>query len=568
MCGINGIVGPNASLPRILQMNQTSRHRGPDHSGYFFQKGQISLGHNRLAILDLSPEANQPFSSPDGRYHLVFNGEIYNYLEIKSRLSDYPFKTKSDTEVLLAAWIKWGERALSEFNGMFSFAIWDEKNKSLFAARDRFGVKPFYYTKYKSSIAFSSEIRPLLQIKKSSEPNVQIWSGYFVNGEYSQGSNTFWKEINALEPGHCLTISEGQIHVKSWYNFVDRIHQIKDQLPDNPLEYFTHLLLDATQLRFRADVKVGFNLSGGLDSSMLLSLIHAQFPHSDEIEAFSFYCNDSVYDELPYVEKLLQGKSYKLNPVLLTPEEVPSLTYAVSSNQQEPFGGLPTLAYFKVFQEARSKGFLVLLDGQGADESWAGYDYYFSGIDSNVQGVSKNPYRKNVLSKDFLDHYAPSVAHPKFDDPLLNLQYRDIFSTKLARALRFSDRISMGNSTELREPFLDFRLMEAAFALPKEYKIKDGQQKWLFRRIAKQFLDENVQLAPKRPLQTPQREWLSGPLKDWVVEEVRSLRDTGWFDFNEVEKELQLFFNGDKDSSFHIWQWINTAVLFKTNRYL
>lgn len=568
MCGINGIVGPDASLPRLLQMIRTTRHRGPDHSGYFSKKGQVSLGHNRLAILDLSPEANQPFSSPDGRFHLVFNGEIYNYLEIKSKLSDYPFKTKSDTEVLLAAWIRWGEKALSEFNGMFSFAIWDETKQSLFAARDRFGVKPFYYSIDKENLSFSSEIKPLLNLKKSPYPNEKSWAGYFVGGAYGYGNQTFWEDIFLLEPGHSLYFSNGELTVKQWYNFEERILN-REEIPESQLfDFFSYLLKDATNLRFRADVPVGFNLSGGLDSSMLLSLIHNQFPENHTIEAFSFYCNDSRYDELPYVKNLLKNKPYSLNPVLLTPDEIPKLTYFVTENQQEPFGGLPTLAYYKVFKEARNRGIFVLLDGQGADESWAGYDYYFSGLNSNIQGVTKSPYRKSVLHPDFANFYSPQEISRPFASDLQNLQFRDIFLTKLARALRFSDRVSMANSTELREPFLDYRLVEAAFSLPLSMKFRDGSQKWLFREIAKQFLDPSTQLAPKRPLQTPQREWLSDQLKDWVLDEISYLKQVPWFEYHLVEKEVDLFMNGDKDSSFHIWQWVNTSVLLKSNRYL
>lgn len=565
MCGINGIVGVNANESDVLLMCEVTKHRGPDFTDTYFEEGNVALGHNRLAILDLTPESNQPFRSHDGRYTLVFNGEIYNYLEIRSTL-DYPFQTHSDTEVLLAAYMKWGKKVLDKLNGMFSFAIWDSKEKELFAARDRFGVKPFYFSRFRDSLVFSSEILPFFKIGIDRKPNEVVWAGYFVNGEYQKGEETFWENIFRLGAGECLTYSRGELKIEKWYHFLERSYKAHAQLPSDLSdlrEYFKELLLDSTRLRFRADVPVGFNLSGGLDSSMLLSLIQNQFPDNSSIEAFTFYTGDDRYDELSYVEELIKGSPFPLNPVLISAAEVPALTYSESFRQQEPFGGVPTLAYAKVFQMARSKGIKVLLDGQGSDEVWAGYDYYFNSISTNIQGVKKSPYRKNVLDKEFASIYQPSELPQPFDDRLLNLQYRDLFSTKLARALRFSDRVSMRFSTELREPFLDYRIVESAFRLREELKVQDGKQKWLFREIAGEFLNKSIRLAPKRPLQTPQREWLSSDLKDWVKEEVNELKNIPWFDGKELEKELQLFFNGDIESSFHIWQWVNAAVILK-----
>ncbi|SDC83612.1 asparagine synthase (glutamine-hydrolysing) [Algoriphagus faecimaris] len=563
MCGINGIVGKFANKTDILQMCMLTKHRGPDFTNTYYEPAKIALGHNRLAILDLKPESNQPFQSPDGRYTLVFNGEIYNYIELKSSLKDYPFSTQSDTEVLLAAFIKWGKECLNQLNGMFSFAIWDSKDEVLFAARDRFGVKPFYYSFFKDSLVFSSEISPFFKIGISRTPNESIWAGYFVNGEYQKGKQTFWKGIYRLGPGEMLTYSRKEFKVEKWYDFIQRTTEAKANLPKDLKSYFKELLLDSTSLRFRADVPVGFNLSGGLDSSMLLSLIQNQFPDNSSIEAFTFYTGDDRYDELPYVKQLVEDYSFPLNPVLITADEIPELTYQESFKQQEPFGGIPTLAYSKVFQAARSKGIKVLLDGQGADEVWAGYDYYFNAVSTNIQGVKKSPYRLNVLNSEFAAIYQKTELEEPFGERLLNLQYRDLFSTKLARALRFSDRVSMRHSTELREPFLDYRIVESAFCLDENLKVQDGKQKWLFREIAGEFLNKSIRLAPKRPLQTPQREWLSSDLKDWVSEEVKELENMPWFEKKELRKELQRFFEGDIDSSFHIWQWVNTSVILK-----
>lgn len=563
MCGIVGMVGHTANLPQVLAMCSSMKHRGPDYTGNFEDKGSCVLGHNRLSIIDLSSDANQPFMSEDGRYALVFNGEIYNYLELKARLGSYSFRTKSDTEVLLAVIQTWGWDGLNELNGMFAFGLWDNLEKKLHLVRDRFGVKPIYYAFYQNSLVFSSEIGPLFQMGVPKIPDESVWAGYFTNGSYGSGQNTFWHGIHRLTPGGRLVYEvDGNPSIDTWYDFRSGVLKAQQEiLSYDPKEYIKQLLLDSINIRFRADVPVAFTLSGGLDSSMLFALIKNQFPDSNQIEAFTFYTGNGHYDEISYVEKLLKNTPYVLNPVLIEAKEVPALAHLYSNNQKEPFGGLPTLAYGKIFQVARDKGFKVLIDGQGADESWAGYDYYFSRKEFNLQGVSQSPYRKNVLNPDFVS-CAAQVSYPEpFGDELRNTQYRDLFETKMQRALRFSDRISMLSSTELREPFVDYRLIEAIVGLPENMKMRNGVQKWLFREIASEFLDSELRLAPKRPVQTPQREWFANELKDWVMDEVSLLKTVGWFDFPEVEKELDLYFNGNQDSSFHLWQWINTAII-------
>ena len=562
MCGIAGILGQLASKSPILQMLGSQSHRGPDNTGFWADDQVIALGHNRLSILDLSDSSNQPFQSEDGRYILVFNGEIYNYLELKEQLRDfYKFRTSSDTEVLLAAFLKWGYSCLSHFNGMFSFAIWDNLERKLFAARDRFGVKPFNYTNWNGSFLFASEISPFWKIGVPKTPNSSVWSSYFSKGTYGQPNETFWDGVEQLPAGHYLIWQDGQQKIFQWYNFFSRVQsQPEVELKDQE-EYILELLKSAVSLRFRADVPVGFNLSGGLDSSTLLALVYDLFPDNRKIEAFTFLTGDERYDEIFWVEKMLQDKPFPLNPCMLSTDEVPELARKISDVQNEPFGGLPTLAYAKVFQKAREKGIIVLLDGQGSDEAWAGYDYYLKNSQNLIQGVKSSPLRPEVLDANFSSLASQNQFPKPFEEELLNLQYRDLFYTKIPRALRFNDRVSMAFSTELREPFLDYRLIEYVFSRPKDFKIKDGKQKWLLRKIANKYLGEEISLAPKRPLQTPQREWLSDNLKDWVYDEISSLRQNAWFDYAKIEKELSKFMKGDNDSSFHVWQWLNTALL-------
>jgi asparagine synthase (glutamine-hydrolysing) len=243
---------------------------------------------------------------------------------------------------------------------------------------------------------------------------------------------------------------------------------------------------------------------------------------------------------------------------------VEDLAEKISFFQDEPFGGVPTLAYAKIFEKARENNVFVLLDGQGMDEQWAGYDYYLSKSNDNIiQATSESPFKLNVLTEE-LKQLAVKPEYPKpFDDALLNKQYRDLFYTKIPRALRFNDRVSMAASTELREPFLDYRLVEFAFAQPLEYKIKNNIQKYVLREIVSEYLSDSISYAPKRPLQTPQREWLGEDLTEFVSNEINKIENSkyaSWFDINTLKEEWEAYKNGKKASSFHIWQWLSVSM--------
>jgi len=564
MCGIAGIIGENASAISINKMLLMQKHRGPDYTGTWIDNQSIALGHNRLSIIDLTENANQPFHSECGNFVMVFNGEIYNYLELRNELLAYHnFKTNSDTEVLLVAYQRWGVNCLNKCNGMFSFAIWNKKEQELFAARDRFGVKPFHYFWDGSNFIFASEINPFWEYGIPKIPNESVWLNYFAEGSYGLPHETFWKHIEQLPGGHFLIWKNSQIQLRKWYVFEQRILALQDHFENSEEEYITDLLLKATKLRFRADVPVGFNLSGGLDSSTLLALIDQQPIDKSSVEAFTFITKDERYDELKWVRGMLENKPYHLNVCSISAAEIPSMSLEMALHQSEPFGGVPTLAYAKIFEKASSMGVKVLLDGQGADEAWAGYDYYLKNSNSNIQGVTKSPFRMDVLEGDFSKEFQKNKYPKPFESDLLNLQYRDLFYTKIPRALRFNDRVSMKFGTELREPFLDFELVEYVFSRPAIFKIQNETQKWLLRKIASNFLQQDLVLAPKRPLQTPQREWLSEDLKEWVMDEVSLLGQNTWFDKNKVQNELEAFFKGYNQSSFHIWQWISAVQILK-----
>ena len=567
MCGIAGIAGPNANLPTLNAMLEVQAHRGPDNTGVFLDEGHIALGHNRLAIIDLTPDSHQPMVDPTGRYAISFNGAIYNYLELKAELRHaYDFRTASDTEVLLAAYINFGKACLPKLRGMFSFAIWDRQEKTLFAARDRFGVKPFYYSLRRDACYFASEIKSLFQAGVPKRANADVWAQFFAYGHYGMPHESFWSGVQQLPGAHYLEWRAGRQTpvVTPWYDFATAVSKHGQRLDAAEVrETYLNLMQESIKLRFRADVPVGFNLSGGLDSSALLALVN-QFADKANIQAYSFYTNHEAYDELPWVEAMLAHTHNPLTKVLLSPEQVPDLCRRIAWHQDEPFGGVPTLAYAEIFRQARQDGVIVLLDGQGMDEQWAGYDYYLPGHTAVIQGVAASPFKTQALAPAFLSNCSPPTYPQLFGDDVQNKQYRDLFYTKIPRALRFNDRVSMAYATELREPFLDHALVEFAFAQPLHYKIKDGVRKYLLREIVSTLLSDDLAFAPKRALQTPQREWLGNELRAFVEEQINKIPQTEygeWFDMPALRREWRHYLAGDNQSSFHIWQWISLPLL-------
>jgi asparagine synthase (glutamine-hydrolysing) len=571
MCGIAGILTSHPSSKTEIQLkNMLSSilHRGPDAS-MTWNDGFAFLGHNRLSIIDLNETANQPMHSKCGRYTIVFNGEIYNYLELKSQLNETTFLTQSDTEVLLSAYIKWGDKVADYLNGMFVFVIWDNLERSAFICRDRFGVKPFYYTIQDGAFFFASEIKALFAAGASKNENWKVWANYLTYGSYGLPHETFWNQIHQIPAGNQvklfikqdLPIELNSIKYQTWYDFVGRVNAIEPMCEQTLKGKYLDLLNDSIALRFRADVKVGFNISGGLDSSALLALVNKKFPANKTIEAFTFYSNNKEYDELPWVEEMISLTGNHLNKCLLDVNKIENLIKEVCYFQDEPFGGFPTLAYSLIFKEARKKNNLVLLDGQGMDEAWAGYDYYQTQSGFLIQGTNSSPVRPNALDPEFRKLAEKEVYPQPFLDTLKNLQYRDIFYTKIPRALRFNDRNSMMHSTELREPFLDYRLVELAFAQDKSVKLKDGQSKWMLRQLVKDYLGDKVALAPKRPLQTPQREWIKEQLNPFFSQTMQEFSNKPFMDKKVVLSEWDTYQKGSSDNSFYIWQWTNLNFL-------
>jgi asparagine synthase (glutamine-hydrolysing) len=405
-------------------------------------------------------------------------------------------------------------------------------------------------------------------------PDPVAWATYLTSGVYDHSERTFWSSIKSLPPGYSMSWEDGRIRTWCWYDLAERVGPEFDSRPvDVVQEEYRSVLEQSVRLRFRSDVPVGINLSGGIDSSTLLGLVQAVQGCDSDVKAFTFITGDSEYDELLWVQQMLARTRHPSVVCLLRPEDVPELACSVQRYQDEPFGGLPTLAYARLFERARQEGTIVLLDGQGMDEQWAGYEYYRRLISDNgpsgqavvgpVQGSHDRSVRPDCLVPEFSVQAEPVLNSNPFPDRLRSQQYLDTRYIKIPRALRFNDRISMRSSTELREPFLDHRLFELAMRQIAERKISNGTDKKLLRQIVQSLLPDSVVEAPKRPLQTPQREWLRGELKDWAdtcIQETLSGYGDIWLDRRATQRAWNAYCEGVIDNSFYVWQWINLGL--------
>jgi asparagine synthase (glutamine-hydrolysing) len=605
MCGISGIVGGRVEPAEVERMVAVQRHRGPDGSGIaLLADGAVGLGHNRLSIVDLSDTGRQPMTDADGHRTIVYNGEIYNHVELREELAGYPFRGRSDTEVILAAYARWGEACVERFVGMFAFALWDDARRVLFCARDRLGVKPFHYARHGGRFLFASEIKALLAAGVSREPDLDSWARYLVHGEYEAGDRTFFCGIASLPAGHVMLVRpDGTGEQRRYWSLPERTAEPLELSEDEAAERVDALLTNAVRLRLRADVPVGVNLSGGIDSAALMCAADRLLPDGGAIQTFTGGFGDPRYDEDDFSAMVPRQARWQRHRVTLTVEEVPALAEAALRAQEAPYGGLATLLYHRVHAAAQARDVKVLMEGQGGDELFAGYAHlrphrYLDILAQSGRSALRRALRHEREPARMLEAmrairagttaaYTDGTAHLRPDcvagemrrcaetrpawpapyrERLANAQYRDLCHAKLPRVLRMVDRLSMAHGCELRAPFLDHRLVELAFRLPGAVKIGDGLGKQVLRRVLARRVPALLAHAPKRAVVTPQREWLAGPLAGFVeaIIHSRSFRERGLFDARAVAAAWAEFRRGGSENSFHVWQWVNTELWFRT----
>lgn len=558
MCGMSGIVGRGWREEQLGAMVGAIRHRGPDKSEtYVDPQHRCGLGHNRLSIIDLSNAGTQPMADPSGKRWLVFNGEIYNFVELRAQFPDYPFRSGTDSEVILAAYDRWGPACVEHFIGMFAFAIWDEAAGVLFCARDRLGIKPFNYAWVGGDFAFASEIKALLAAGLPAETDWSTWGDYLRHGIYDHDERTFFKGVTTLPPGHTLTLRNGTVSIAKYWDLAPAGKlELSD---DEAMDALDALLTDAIRLRLRSDVPLGVNLSGGLDSTTLFSYVDASDAVSDDLNCFTAGFDDPVYDEAPFAAGIPRHKHWTQHVERLDAALAWELVDPLMWHEEAPFGGIATLAYFNLHRRIADEGVTVVLEGQGIDEMFAGYAYYRAPQRAGTYQDGTSFLRPQALAPELRGGPPLAEFAAPFPGTLDNRLYRDIRHTKLPRVLRMNDRLSMAHSRELRPPFLDHRVVELAFRFADGLKLRGGRGKTLVRLLMARKGLNKAAATDKRAVVTPQREWIRGPLRDPIQEVIasRGFREAGVFDPAEVQRQFDAYCSGDGDNAFFIWQWLN-----------
>ncbi len=595
MCGIAGILltisKPIAPF-HLKKMTDALAHRGPDGEGSWSNhNGNVHLGHRRLSIIDLSNNAAQPMQY-NSRYHIVHNGEIYNYTEIKNFLQNkgYSFSSQSDTEVILAAYDYWKERCLQQFDGMFAFAIWDEKEEQLFAARDRFGEKPFYYYEDADHFIFASEMKAFWAIGIEKNIDEKMLLNYLTLGHVQNcvdKEQTFFESIYSLPASHYLKFipAKKQLKVTPYWRINKEIKI--DISAADAVEKFTELFNTSVKRRLRSDVKLGTSLSGGLDSSSIAAAITSG-NNPDRLQTFSAVFPGFENDESKYIHLVSENLAIENFQIQPTADDLVNEFEKLCFHQEEPFQSSGVFAQYKVFELVAKKQVKVLLDGQGADEILAGYPEYIHWYLQEVLSRHKlgaihkerNAFRKNAQPfiwdiKNYFAAFLPSHAaiqlekneylktihHPDISPEFIrnvrgrewegihkpivtklnDILYFHTVEMGLEELLRFADRNSMAHGREVRLPFLNHELVEFIFSLPAQLKMHDGWTKFLLRKaMDKKLPDEIVWRREKVGFEPPQKIWMQNPaLQEYIHESKRKLVNAAVLSKKVLDKKIE-----------------------------
>jgi len=562
MCGIAGIINShspegsreNSSLleKKIQQMTDAFAHRGPDGEGQWVNaRGSIALGHRRLSIIDLSDAGNQPMHYLS-RYTIIHNGEIYNYIELKEELykKGYRFQSQTDTEIIAAAYDCWEDECVEYFDGMFAFAIWDEEDEVLFAARDRFGEKPFFYHYANGQFLFASEMKALWAAGVEKTQNLKMLFNFITIG-YTDNPDipgeTFFENIFKLPPANRLSFSvhSNELSIDEYW-MVDQETVNKTIRDDDAIEQFNHLFNISVKRRLRSDVAIGTSLSGGLDSSSIAAI-------ANPLTAFTSVFPGFEKDESVFAKKIVEKFNLQHFTSEIKEEDLVKNFEKICFHQEEPFGSASVLAQYKVFALAKEHNVKVLLDGQGADEILAGYHKYYKWYwqelfrkmklyrSGELKAAKENGIRESFGFKNMVAAWIPDFASVVLERQYLlhairqedltkefvrlqskeayystpdyyNLNgalYFNTFTHGLEELLRYADRNSMAHGREVRLPFLSHELVEFLFTLPSKFKIRSGWTKWLLRESMKEKLpNEIVWRKDKVGFEPPQKKWM------------------------------------------------------------
>ncbi len=567
MCGIAGIFSIHHSEQNrrlVEQIVASQYHRGPDFQAVETIPGtraQVILGHNRLCIIDLSAHANQPMWDRERLCCIVFNGEIYNYIELKAELSalGHEFVTASDTEVILEAFKEWGTCAIERFNGMFALALYDATSHRLLLARDRFGVKPLYYYLDRDRLVFASTGRVIAE-RMGLEPNLSYVARGLRYGIHDAEDIAPYTGLKALKPGHCLDVALSSTdrlaaNLIPYYNLASRVQGMVDRLASRPISLLASetadLLENAVDVRFRADVPVAISLSGGLDSSSVAAL--SVLRDRGDVAGYTFGHPEDARTEGPLTEQLSKRTGIRIHYIYPDIQEIIASFLEALEAQDAPFPGGSVMAQYLVYKEVHNCGVRVLLGGQGGDELFMGYRKYQvfrlrSLVRQRQYGqalafclslvpmvLAELPQAGIYWRERHRYTTAPGVGTPLTlppaepmplgsdpNEPLWKRQAQDVLLTSLPTLLRYEDRNSMAHSVESRLPFMDYRLVEFALALPTSVKLRGGFGKWIVREVVKGKVPNAIRRARyKRGFDVRQNAWIEQGLGAAIREPLR-----------------------------------------------
>jgi asparagine synthase (glutamine-hydrolysing) len=599
MCGIAGIVeisGKAVEPSDIAHLTGLLAHRGPDGTGIWFNADRnVAFGHRRLAIIDPGPGGYQPMLSADGRYVITFNGQIYNFLELRRELEAQGavFRTQSDTEVILAAWQAWREGMLSRFNGMWALAIFDTQTRDLFLARDRFGVKPLLYAVSPQRFVFASEQRALTQsglIARSVDIDVArrlLLDAFGVEGS----ERTLCNQVRRLQGGHLMWLRQGQLEVRRWWRTVDHLPDLPNTEAER-VERFHELFQDAVALRMRSDVPIGTCLSGGFDSSAVICTMSAHQkagmgPRDSAAWRHAFVATfpGAMNDERPMAEEAAAWAKVDPTFVEIGPDDALTDLDRILGDNDDVYIGLPSAAWL-IYQELRRQKVIVSLDGHGADELMGAYlqdgqsgafrlRNTLAGLSSNSPWARRGVDLLRALTIKRQGHYflrgglrdipaeLPLVgdddALPRDWGSLNRRLYRMFHGTVLPTILRNFDRTSMAHGIEVRMPFMDWRLVTYTMALPEASKSSGGYTKVIARRAMANRMPEAIRMGRRKVgFNSPMPEWLNGPLSGWIIALLQQQVPA----FSELVDERRLRGAVNRLTASKRWDWESVSRIW------
>lgn len=621
MCGIAGFFAPQGQDMSIIQdMCDVIEHRGPDDFGaksfVVNNESQVGFGHRRLSIVDLSSNGHQPMGSQNDRYWITYNGEIYNYIELREELIGlgYSFKSKTDTEVILAAYEEWGIDCQNHFNGMWAFAVYDSQEKTIFLSRDRFGIKPLYYWVSPENIFyFGSEIKQFTVLPKwKAVLNHQRAYDFLVWGVTDHTEETMFDGVFHIPAGHYFfqdlkkldNIALNKAPNIKWYNLPSTLTNISFEEASASLR---ELLKDSVNIRLRADVNVGSCLSGGLDSSAIVCLMSniLKDKKSDHLQkTFSACSNVQSVDEKKWIDLVVNHA--KVDPYYTYPnrDDLFEKLDEIIWHQDEPFGSTSIFAQWEVFSLAKKNNTIVMLDGQGADEQLAGYHSFFGArlsdllksykfvtfcteaidihyqhghswlwilaqtashtMPASIKNICRKILGRSHLRPSWLNFDALKVkpSNPHDDaEGVKDLAYAQMTATNLQMLLHWEDRDSMAHSIESRVPFLDYRLVENIMSLPSEYKIKGSVTKRVLRAAINGIVPNQIKdRIDKIGFATPEEVWITGETSDIFREKIQyAALNSGGIITASALNYFDDVVQGKKPFSYTIWRIINFA---------